>query len=367
MKKFLLILLSLMLIFAVVGCTGNEDLVEEGQEEPEEPLESEEPEDPEENSSEEGEPEDEVEEEHEEEVEVDIDKYYEMGKTLYDLGLFSGVSTTEYSPNLEGDMNRQEAMKMIVSALGWEPAEPEDSPFVDVADWAKPYVGRAYMRGIALGTVPEQNIFGAEDPVTKIQLLTFYLRALGYESTYAYDNAERLGEITGISNNLSGQKENLKRYDLVAVTYDTILATKEDKALTIIEELAIAGVVEEDKAKEYGLIKEYKYEEQRKQGPYEGSDENFQDYLDEEGKLLVLFFIDNEENQEMKDAFYKSALMLADSTKVVWVDGDDNNNLIDEFSVGTFPTVKLFDEENNTSTLPPIPDADTIVNWVNNN
>ncbi len=364
MKKFLLILLSLMLIFAVVGCTGNEDLVEEGQEEPEEPLESEEPEDPEENSSEEGEPEDEVEEEHEEEVEVDIDKYYEMGKTLYDLGLFSGVSTTEYSPNLEGDMNRQEAMKMIVSALGWEPAEPEDSPFVDVADWAKPYVGRAYMRGIALGTVPEQNIFGAEDPVTKIQLLTFYLRALGYESTYAYDNAERLGELTGISDNLSGESKNLKRYDLVAVTYDTLKATKQDEALTIIEELAIEGIVDEELAKEKGLIKEYKYEEQRKTGPYIGNEENFNEILNEENKLLVMFYQDK--NDEMMDAFKNAAIILADEIKVVWVDGSENPSIIEEQSITSYPTIKLYTADK-TSTLPPIPDEDTIVRWVRNN
>ncbi len=367
MKKILFLILITLLVFSLVGCgDNNEDIpgednpeeVEEPEESPNEEPESEAPEEVEEP---------EESEEPEENGEVVLDEYYDMGKILYDLGLFSGVSSSEYSPNLEGSMNRQEAMKMIVSALGWEPADEEDNPFVDVADWAKPYVARAYMEGIALGTVPEQSIFGAEDPVTKIQLLTFYLRALGYESTYAYDNAERLGEITGISNHLSGQKENLKRYDLVAVTYDTLLASKEDKALTIIEELAIAGVVEESKAKEFGLIQEYKYEEQRKQGPFEGTDENFQDYLDEEGKLLVLFYIDNEENQEMKDAFYNAAVMLADSTKVVWVDGDENQNLVDEFSIGTYPTVKLFDEDNNTSTLPPIPDADTIVNWVNNN
>ncbi len=362
MKKFLLILLSSILVFAVVGCTGNEDTFEEGQEETEEPLESEEPKELEDNLIEEGEPEDEVEEEPEEEVEVDIDKYYEMGKTLYELGLFSGVSTIEYSPNLEGSMNRQEAMKMIVSALGWEPAKTEDSPFVDVSDWAKSYVGRAYMKGIALGTVPEQNIFGAEDPVTKIQLLTFYLRALGYESTYAYDNAERLGELTGISDNLSGESENLKRYDLVAVTYDTLKATKQNEARTIIEELAIDGVVEEQLAKEKGLIKEYKYEKQRKTGPYTGNSENFDEFL-EEDKLLVMFY---EDDAEMLDVFNNVAVVLADELKVVWVDMESNLDIAEEQNITSYPTIKLY-KGDETATLPPIPDEDTIVRWVRNN
>jgi hypothetical protein len=208
----------------------------------------------------------------------DGDKYLKMSKILYDLGLFSGVSAKEFSPNLEGSMNRQEAMKMVVSALGWETEAPEDNPFTDVSDWAKPYVATAYNRGITLGTAPDENIFGATDPVTKTQLLTFYLRALGYESNYAYNNAERLGEFTGISQNLSGETNNLKRYDLVAVTYDTLKTTKRYEDTTIIEKLAKEEIVDEELAKRNGLIKENKREETLRvkviEGPYELRMEN---------------------------------------------------------------------------------------------
>src|SRR6056297_2007634 len=250
MKKYLFLILIIILAFSIVGCGDNKEDVP-GENNPEE-------EEPEESPSKEPELEEhkEVEEaeEPEEKGEIDLNKYYNMGKDLYDLGLFGGVSESEYVPNLEGSMNRQEAMKMIVSALGWKAADEEDNPFVDVSDWAKPYVARAYMEGIALGTVPEQSIFGAEDSVSKIQLLTFYLRALDYESTYAYDNAERLGEITGISNNLSGARENLKRYDLVAVTYDTLKTSKRYEDISIIEKLTEEGIVNLELAKEKGLI-----------------------------------------------------------------------------------------------------------------
>src|SRR6056297_1981150 len=347
MKKYLFLILIIILAFSIVGCGDNKEDVP-GENNPEE-------EEPEESPSKEPELEEPKEvkeaEEPEEKGEIDLNKYYNMGKDLYDLGLFGGVSESEYVPNLEGSMNRQEAMKMIVSALGWQPADEEDNPFVDVSDWAKPYVARAYMEGIALGTVPEQNIFGAEDPVTKIQLLTFYLRALGYESTYAYDNAERLGELTGISDNLSGESKNLKRYDLVAVTYDTLKATKQDEALTIIEELAIEGIVDEELAKEKGLIKEYKYEEQRKTGPYIGNEENFNEILNEENKLLVMFYQDK--NDEMMDAFKNAAIILADEIKVVWVDGSENPSIIEEQSITSYPTIKLYTADK-TSTLPPI-------------
>ena len=55
-----------------------------------------------------------------------------------------------------------------------------NTPFTDVADWAKPYVGYAYANGLTAGV--SQTRFGSESSVTAAQFLTFVLRALGYES-----------------------------------------------------------------------------------------------------------------------------------------------------------------------------------------
>lgn len=363
MKKLFILLITFILILTLIGCNVSTDPTipeDENQEDNDGDVEDQNQDNDSDNSQEDN--------TKEENNEIEMDEYYNMGKILYELGLFSGVSTTEYVPNLEGSMNRQEAMKMIVSALGWEPSREEDCPFVDVADWAKPYVGRAYMEKIALGTVPEQNIFGGEDPVTQKQLLTFYLRALGYESTYAYDNAEKLGESTGISKNLSGSNENLKRYDLVAVTYNTLKANKKNKALTVVEELVYSDIVDEDKVKEYDLIKEYKYQEQRKDGPYEGNKEILSQYIKEDDKVLVMFYLPNgNESIKMMEAFENAGIMLADVARVVKVNGRENKDLIEEYNITIYPTIKLFKkDESKEITLPAIPDEETIVKWVKN-
>lgn len=300
MKKTYLILV-LILAMMLAACTPQETV-----EEPVEPAETAEDiqEEPGETGDEgdvpaEGDTEEAAEESDEvvEEPVEDVNDYsgelkeaYEYGKVLYDLGLFNGVSTEKYEPNLEGDMNREQAMKMIVSALGWEPSSKEQCPFSDVSDWAKPYVGRAYLKGIALGTVPENNIFGAKDSVTMQQLLTFYLRALGYETSYAYENALKLGEITGLTDNIEPTEDNLKRYHLVMATYNALGSSRLESARTLAEDLISEGLIKSSMAEEFGLIQEYKYQSQREYGPVELDAENFAELIAGEEKALVLFF-----------------------------------------------------------------------------
>lgn len=297
----------------------------------------------------------------------ELKEAYEYGKVLYDLGLFNGVSTEKYEPNLEGDMNREQAMKMIVSALGWEPSSEEQCPFSDVSDWAKPYVGRAYLKGIALGTVPENNIFGAKDSVTMQQLLTFYLRALGYETSYAYENALKLGEITGLTDNIEPTDENLKRYHLVMATYNALGASRLESARTLAEDLISEGLIESSMAEEFGLILEYKYQSQREYGPVELDAENFADMITGEEKALVLFFQEgNDLCEDMELPFYNTAVALADVARVGVLNEKDAGELLTEYNITSFPSIKLFKMGQDT-TLPAVPDMDTLVQWVENN
>ena len=73
-----------------------------------------------------------------------------------------------------------------------------------------------------------------------------------------------------------------------------------------------------------------------------------------------------DENDEMMDSFRNAAVLLADEVKVVWVDGDTNSDIIEEQNITSYPTIKLY-KGDETATLPPIPDEDTIVRWVRNN
>ena len=104
---------------------------------------------------------------------------------LYKLGLFAGTGTNAdgipiYS--LDRQLNRQEAMTLFVNLLGKADeamAGTWTTPFTDVDEWAKPFVGYAYENDFTAGVAADR--FGAHDPVTESQYLTYLLLALGYE------------------------------------------------------------------------------------------------------------------------------------------------------------------------------------------
>ena len=93
--------------------------------------------------------------------------------TLYSLGLFKGVGTlANGSPNFDLDRvpNRMEAVTLLVRLLGKEALAQSSSwrtPFTDVADWAKPYVGYAYVTGPTNGI--SDTPFGSTNPETATQ------------------------------------------------------------------------------------------------------------------------------------------------------------------------------------------------------
>ena len=105
-------------------------------------------------------------------------------QTLHELGLFKGTGTDAAGKpvfDLNRAPTRAEAVTMLVRLLGKEDealAGDWNTPFIDVADWAKPYVGYAYANGLTAGV--SQTRFGSESSVTAAQFLTFVLRALGY-------------------------------------------------------------------------------------------------------------------------------------------------------------------------------------------
>ena len=106
---------------------------------------------------------------------------------LYALGLFNGTGTdANGNPNFDLDRapTRYEAVTMLVRLLGKDgeaKAGTWKTPFTDVVDWAKPYVGFAYANGLTAGT--SATTFGGGAAVSASQYLTFVLRALGYDNS----------------------------------------------------------------------------------------------------------------------------------------------------------------------------------------
>ena len=131
---------------------------------------------------------------------------------LYDLGLFKGTGVkADGSP--EFDLNRAptraEAVTMLVRLLGAEEQAMQSvqaMPFIDVPDWARPYVSYAYRQGLTVGVSADR--FAPNAPIRATEYLTLVLRALGYSSgeDFAWDQAWNLTDELGVTDGSYGPK-----------------------------------------------------------------------------------------------------------------------------------------------------------------
>lgn len=117
-------------------------------------------------------------------------KHGDAAGALWEQGLFLGNGG---SFDLDKPLTRVAGAVMIVRLLGKEAEAKAGSyttPFTDVADWAKQYVGYCYTNGIVNGT--SENTFGSGNNMTAAQYLTLVLRALGYDDKagdFSWDKA----------------------------------------------------------------------------------------------------------------------------------------------------------------------------------
>lgn len=150
----------------------------------------------------------------------------EKAEVLYELGLFDGVSTIEFDPDLNSSANREQAAKMLVVALGWSVDTSGDSGFADVSDWAQPYVAKAVEEGVTNGIGKDQRgveLFGAQDDITARQLATWFDRIILGTGT-EWDDNDKLDDQNGIT-----------RGDLVDETYEALKQTPSGSSESLIE------------------------------------------------------------------------------------------------------------------------------------
>ena len=168
--------------------------------------------------------------------------------TLHELGLFQGTGTNaDGTPQYDLDRapTRNEAVTMLVRLLGAESAAKDgswDTPFTDVPDWAKPYVGYAYANGLTNGT--GAATFGGSSLVTASQYLTFVLRALGYESgsDFQWDKAWELSDKLGITNGTYDANSAFVRGDVAKVSVAALAGALKDSDDTLADKLVRDGV-----------------------------------------------------------------------------------------------------------------------------
>ncbi|MCR4707162.1 MAG: S-layer homology domain-containing protein [Clostridiales bacterium] len=170
---------------------------------------------------------------------------------LYELGLFSGVGTNEDGTpdfDLDREPTRNEAVTMLVRLLGKEEealAGTWDTPFTDVAGWAKPYVGYAYANGLTKGT--EETTFGGSSTVSATQYLTFVLRAMGYVSgtDFQWNRAWELSDAIGMTDGrYNADSGSFLRGDVAIISWNALRVPLKGGSETLLEYLGLSEEAE---------------------------------------------------------------------------------------------------------------------------
>lgn len=169
---------------------------------------------------------------------------------LQNLNLFRGSEEPDGSVNFDLDRapTRAEAVTMLVRLLGAEAeatARTWSTPFTDLPDWAKPYVGYAYHNGLTNGL--GDGLFGANEPATAAQYLTFLLRALGYRdgTDFSWRAPWLLTDQLGITAGEYDAQSSFLRADVAVLSEQALLTAKKDSGQTLLEVLAAAGAIQD--------------------------------------------------------------------------------------------------------------------------
>ncbi len=180
------------------------------------------------------------------------DLQMQAAQNLYDLGLFKGVGQADGSVDfaLGEILTREQAVTLLIRLLGKEQeAFACDFPcsFPDVPEWAVPYVGYAQVTGLTLGM--GDGTFGAGQPVTGVQFLTFLLRALGYSTPidFVWSDACAMAESIGLPGGDFAGIKALSRGDAIVMCNRALgFETKSGKLLR--DAIKSAGTVKETPA-----------------------------------------------------------------------------------------------------------------------
>ena len=174
---------------------------------------------------------------------------------LHALGLFQGVGdNADGTPNFALDRvpTRNEAVTMLVRLLGKENEALNGTwttPFTDVANWARPYVGYAYVNELTTGT--SATTFSGTETITASQYITFVLRALGYSSgsDFAWDKAWELSDELGFTHGeYSSASRTFTRGDVAEISLSALTASCKDSDKLLYELLIENGAITSEAA-----------------------------------------------------------------------------------------------------------------------
>ncbi len=164
---------------------------------------------------------------------------------LYELGLFNGTGKdANGNPIFDLDLvpTRNQAVTMLVRLLGRaDEAESQDwtTPFTDVAEWAKPYVGYAYANGLTAGT--SATTYSGNQNTTAVQYITFVLRALGYQSgvDFEYSRAWEFSDAIGLTDGRYNASSDFRRSDIAIISRNALDCKMKDSDKILFETLDV--------------------------------------------------------------------------------------------------------------------------------
>ncbi len=180
------------------------------------------------------------------------DEATEAAHNLHILGLFQGTGQdANGNPifGLDRVPNRYEAVTMLVRLLGKEDDALSGNwatPFNDVAEWAKPYVGYAYANELVYGT--SATTYGGNAKVTASQYVTFVLRALGYDSStdFQWDKAWELSDKIGLTDGRYTPGTTVfVRGDLAIISESALDCCLKNSSVSLCDKLMQEGVLSE--------------------------------------------------------------------------------------------------------------------------
>lgn len=196
--------------------------------------------------------------------------YETQAKSLYDLGLFKGVSTdpSVFNPDLGSEMDRQSGIVMMLRLIGKEAdanamtdsdVNAALAKFTDaskLADWAKKSVAYAIKNGLVKGS--SDTTIAPTDKFLGKMFAALVLRNVGYEVTATnYEAAaSTMAEKGGLTaaEAMKFADKNLIRDDLVGMSFGSLKMAYASTSKSVIQTLVDSGKVDMAKASSLGLV-----------------------------------------------------------------------------------------------------------------
>jgi hypothetical protein len=195
-------------------------------------------------------------------------KYSDEAQKLYDLGLYKGISTEVFNPDLSSTLNRETGVVMLLRIVGLEKAALDMSAAdvtealskfkdaKDISPWAKNQVAYGVKNGLIVGTT--ETTFSPKASLDSKAYCTLILRQLGYtvEAGAQYDAAaatlQEKGGLTAEQAADYANKSPLIKDDLVGISYGALKAVDKDGKVLFVK-LIEAGVFTAEAAGKVGL------------------------------------------------------------------------------------------------------------------